>query len=277
MTGSGDLLLDARKNGRCIAAFNVYNMETVQAAFAAANRLGLPVMVAFGEGYLKYTSFEMIAAIATEAARRHPFPAVLHLDHCKSPEHIGQAIEAGFTSVMFDGSALGFEENIARTAQMARLAHSAGVNIEGELGYMNPEDGSEPSASHTAYTDPAQAARFAEETGVDSLAVAVGNAHGLYKGTPKLDFMRLQEIADAVSIPLVLHGCSGIPEDQLRRAIEIGVAKINVNTEIALAGSERIRSEQAASEKTVRLELLMGAAQEEMSAVMERFLRLTAR
>ncbi|MEM1483615.1 class II fructose-bisphosphate aldolase [Oscillospiraceae bacterium PP1C4] len=273
LINSIELLKQARKENRCVPAFNVYNLETIQAAFAASARAEKPVIIAFGESNLKNTSLSVVAAIVKTMACEHPYPVVLHLDHCKSIDTIKAAIEVGFTSVMYDGSQLSLKANIANTIAVAKYAHARNVSVEGELGCMNPEDGSEdPSCSKTsAFTDVHQAQRYVWETGVDSLAVAVGNAHGLYKGVPNLDMMRLQEIYSYVNIPIVLHGCSGISKNQLREAVSIAVAKINVNTEISLAGSNQVFKLLQGAEN-VRFDKLMLGAQESMTQVMEYFL-----
>ncbi|WP_101909268.1 class II fructose-bisphosphate aldolase [Marasmitruncus massiliensis] len=272
LTNSITLLKDARAHAQCIPAFNIYNLETAQAAFQAARLAQKPVIAAFGEGYQENASLLVIAAIVKTLAGQHPYPVVLHLDHCKEIDTIYRAIDAGFTSVMYDGSRLPLKDNIANTLRVVQYAHERGVGVEGELGCMNPEDGSEmpDSISHSAYTDVNQARRYAKETGVDSLAGAVGNAHGLYKGTPHLHMERLEEIYRAVEIPLVLHGCSGIPAGQIRQAVSIAVAKINVNTELALAGSNQIAA-LLREKETMRLEKLMLGARERMAEVMKSF------
>ena len=266
------LLKEARADARCIPAFNIYNLETAQAAFQAAKLTQKPVIAAFGEGYQENASLPVIAAIVKSLAEQHPYPVVLHLDHCKEIDTIYRAIDAGFTSVMYDGSRLPFEENRANTLRVTQYAHERGVSVEGELGCMNPEDGSgmPDSISHSAYTDVNQARQYAGETGIDTLAVAVGNAHGLYKGIPHLNMERLEQIYQGVGIPLVLHGCSGIPAEQIRQAVSIAVAKINVNTELALAGSNQIAT-MLQEKETVRLEKLMLGARERMSEVMKSF------
>ncbi len=272
LMNSTALLKDARAHARCIPAFNIYNLETAQAVFQAAKLAQKPVIAAFGEGYQENASLSVMAAIVKTLAEQHPYPVVLHLDHCKEIDTIYQAIEAGFTSVMYDGSRLPLEENLANTLKVTQYAHERDVSVEGELGCMNPEDGSEMpvSISHSAYTDVNQARQFAGETGIDTLAVAVGNAHGLYKGTPHLNMERLEKIYQAAGIPLVLHGCSGIPTEQIRQAVSTAVAKINVNTELALAGSHQI-STMLQEKETVRLEKLMLGARERMTEVMKPF------
>lgn len=272
IVSSRELMLEARKNRTCLPAFNVYNLETIQAAFGAAMEIKMPVIIAFGESYIRQAGLGVISAIVRELDRKHPYPVVLHLDHCKDIETIREALEAGFTSVMYDGSALPFKENIANTSKVVELSRLFGASVEGELGCLNPEDGSDME-ERLVFTDPENAGEYVRMTGVDALAVSVGNAHGLYKGIPNLDFERLEEIYVKTGIPLVLHGCSGLPEAQVRKAIGIAVAKINVNTEIALAGSQAVR-EKLDSVKNARLEILMISAQERMKQTMRNYLSM---
>lgn len=276
LTNSVALLKHAREQKQCIPAFNIYNLETAQAVFIAAKQAQKPVIAAFGEGYLPHASLEVIAAIVKALSKDHPYPVVLHLDHCKDPRTIYAAIEAGFTSVMYDGSSLPLDENIANTNKVVSFGHERGVSVEGELGCMNAEDGSESAVciGEHMYTNMYEAQRYVNDTGVDSLAVAVGNAHGLYKGVPNLNMQRIKEIEQAVAIPLVLHGCSGIPEEQIQQAISLGVSKINVNTELALAASKKIAG-LLQSTHQIRLEKLMAEAQESMITVMKSFFKVT--
>lgn len=278
LQNSTELLKTARREKRCLAAFNVYNMETIQAAFSASAATRAPIILAFGESYLPYTSFDMVAAMVRALDRNHPFPAVLHLDHCRTPDHIKAAIAAGFTSVMYDGSALPFQQNVSNTASMAQYAHERNVSIEGELGKLNPEDGAETGGglSGDEYTDPAQALEYVRRTGIDALAVSVGNVHGLYHGKPHLSQDRIREIYKMTQLPLVLHGCSGIPPAQLQEAVRNAVAKININTDLALAGTCAV-AEVLAHEnyRYCRMEKLTSAAQKRITLTMEEAIRLT--
>ena len=278
LISSSKLLSEARKASSCIPAFNFYNLETAQAIFTVAKKAKRPVIAAFGEGYLGHASLEVIAGIVKTLAKEHPYPMVLHLDHCQSPDVIHKAIEAGFTSVMYDGSRLPLEENIKNTRAIVDYAHQENVSVEGELGYLNPEDGSASATDQEqdGFTNPAEALRFVTETGVDSLAVAIGNAHGLYKGVPELNIQRLTEIYNAVGIPLVLHGCSGIPAIKIQEAVSIAVAKININTELALAGSKGM-AQLMQQDPNVRMEKLMLKARESMAEAMIPFFTLSGK
>ncbi len=274
LVNSAALLAQARANNTCVAAFNIYNLETLQAAFGAACKVKRPIMVALGESYLESVSLETIVAITKALCKDFPFDVVLHLDHCKNVDMIFAAIEAGFTSVMYDGSRLPLDENAAATRKVCDFAHARGVTVEGELGGLNEEDGSGEAPEKAQFTTVEAAVRYVQASQVDSLAVSVGNMHGLYKGEPNLDIERIKAIYAAVNIPLVLHGCSGIPEEQLREAIASGVAKINVNTEIALAGGDCLKAATAKEDTPIRMEKLMRMAKEDMQSVMERFLQL---
>ena len=275
LVNSIELLKMTRAAKSCIPAFNVYNLETIKAAFEASKNTGRPVIIALGEGYLKYVSFDTIVAIVKSLDIGNDIKTVLHLDHCKDVNIVKKAIDAGFTSVMYDGSHLNFEDNIKNTIEVVNYAHERNVSVEGELGYMNPEDGSTTvEIGAKAYTSPEQAKEYVQKTGIDSLAVVVGNAHGLYKGEPHLEFSLLEKIYKEVNIPLVLHGASGISEEQIKKAIEISVSKINVNTEIALTASRKCK-EYLAENNNVRFEILMDFAKDSMVKVMEDFLIMT--
>ncbi len=231
-------------------------------------------MVAFGENYLADVGLNTIVAMTRTLAEDFAQAVVLHLDHCKNVDKVFEAIEAGFTSVMFDGSHLSLEENSKLSRKVCDFAHPRGVTVEGELGGLNEEDGTGDAPEQTHFTTVEAALSYVQASQVDSLAVSVGNMHGLYKGEPNLDFSRIKAIYEAVQIPLVLHGCSGIPEQQIQRAIDLGVAKINVNTEIALAGGACLKEATAKEDKPIRMEKLMRLAKQDMQGVMEKFLQL---
>ena len=237
-----ELLDEAQKGGYAVGAFNVYNYETILGIVKAAQEEKVPVIVAFGERYLENMDFESVALVAERLAREVSMPIALHLDHCKSVDPIVQAIRAGFTSVMFDGSSLPFAQNVAATRDIVRIAHAAGVSVEAELGAIALGDRSNEEAAEQIYTDPEQACELVETSGVDALAVSIGTVHGLYKGEPKIDVGTLKAIRRLVAVPLVLHGGSGTPEDVLRECIRNGICKINVNTEISTLVVDRFRT-----------------------------------
>jgi fructose-bisphosphate aldolase class II len=237
-----ELLDEAQKGAYAVGAFNVYNYETILGVVKAAQEEKVPVIVAFGERYLENMDFESVALVAERLSREVSTPIALHLDHCKSVDPIVQAIRAGFTSVMFDGSSLPFAQNVAATRDVVGIAHAAGVSVEAELGAIALGDRSNEEAAEQIYTDPAQARELVEASGVDALAVSIGTVHGLYKGEPKIDVGTLKAIRRLVSVPLVLHGGSGTPEAVLRECIQNGICKINVNTEISTLVVDRFRA-----------------------------------
>ena len=236
-----ELMLDAQKNHYAIGAFNAENMEMVQAIIAAAEELRAPVIVQTTPGTLKYASPAMFYANVAAAAAEATVPVVMHLDHGSSFELAMKAFRAGYTSIMIDGSHSVFEENIAITKSVVAACHAAGVPVEAELGKVGGKEDDLDGGMGNGYTDPAEAAEFVERTGVDSLAVAIGTAHGVYKGTPKLDVDRLSEIRKVVSIPLVLHGTSGVPDDAVRECIARGMCKVNYATDLRIAFSAGLK------------------------------------
>ena len=238
---SKELMLDAQKNHYAIGAFNVENMEMVQAVVAAAEELSSPVIIQTTPGTLKYASPEMFYANVCAAAKAATVPVVMHLDHGSSFELALRAFRAGYTSVMIDGSLLGFEENIALSKAVADACHAGGVPVEAELGKVGGKEDDHDGGSGSGYTDPEEAAQFVQRTGVDSLAVAIGTAHGVYKGIPKLDTERISRIRERVSVPLVLHGTSGVPDDTVRECIARGMCKINYATDLRIAFTKGVR------------------------------------
>ena len=230
------LLEHARDHRYAVGAFNFCNAETAQAVVEQGVALRSPVLIMTGPWETPLLGLDLAADIARHLAARADVPVCLHLDHCTELEPIQECIAAGFTSVMIDASRCDFEENVRRTREVVEIGHAAGVAVEGELGAVGSvSEQTVEGASDSALTDPAQAAEFVARTGVDALAVAIGNAHGIYTQRPELDFARLQAIRDATGVPLVLHGGSGTPLQQLRQAIEIGVTKVNVASELSRA------------------------------------------
>ena len=214
------LLLDAQEKGYAVGAFNVENMEMVQAVVSAAEELQSPVIMQTTPSTVKYADLAYFYANAKVAAEEASVPVAIHLDHGNSFELAMQALRAGYTSIMIDGSHDSFEENIKVSKAVADACHPSGVPVEAELGKVGGKEDDLEGGEGNPYTDPMEAKQFVEETGIDSLAVAIGTAHGVYKGTPKLDVERLSEIRKVVSIPLVLHGTSGVPDDAVRECIK---------------------------------------------------------
>lgn len=229
------ILKDTREKNYAVGSFNVYSYETINGVKKAVIKTGKPAIISFGASYLKNMSLECVKYITESAVGKLETQTALHLDHCSDLEIIKAAIEAGFTSVMYDGSALPFEENIKNTKAVCAMAHEKNVSVEAELGSIAlGEHSNETDIDHgQAYTNPESAARFVKETGVDALAVSIGTVHGMYKAKPNIRIDILKDISAKVSIPLVLHGGSGTPEETIIQCIENGICKINVNTEIS--------------------------------------------
>lgn len=241
------LLDNAGNGGYAVGAFNCNNMEIVQAIIAAAEKENAPVVLQASQGAIKYAGLDYISAMAKLAAGQTTVPVTLHLDHGTSFEQCMRCIHAGFTSVMIDGSKLPLADNIALTRKVIEVARAVGVSVEAELGKIGgTEDDITVSEREALFTDPEDAAVFVRETGVDALAVAIGTAHGQYKGVPRLDFARLEKISSLVKIPIVLHGSSGVPDADVQRAISLGVRKVNIDTNIReafVAAARRVLDE----------------------------------
>lgn len=242
LVGADGLLRAARAAGYAVGAFSVHTPEMVDAVFAAAEARGAPVLLQVGQRAIRHAGLQETASWVIARAARSPVPAALHLDHSRSWDQVVRALRAGCTSVMFDGSDLPFADNVAATAAVVRLAHAAGVPAEGEVGRVGGvEDDPSEDALAARLASVEQAVRFVQDTGVDSLAPAVGNVHGLSDRIPRLDLGRLRVIGEAVAVPLVLHGGSGLDEAQLRAAVAAGVAKVNVDTELRHAFLSALR------------------------------------
>lgn len=229
------MLIRAEQGRYAIPAFNIHNLETLQVVVETAAQMKTPVILAGTPGTIKYAGGEYLVAMAKAAARKYEIPLALHLDHFEDVKEIKQYIDMGFTSAMIDASHHPFEKNIALVKEVVEYAHGRGVTVEAELGRLvGQEDDLVVADKDSIYTDPTAAAEFVKRTEVDSLAVAIGTAHGLYKGEPKLDFLRLTEIRREVNVPLVLHGASDVPYDMVRRCIEIGISKVNIATDLKI-------------------------------------------
>lgn len=244
LVNTKQMLLDAQKNHYAIGAFNVENMEMMQAVITAAELEKLPVILQTTPSTLKYADTSVFAAMAEAMAKKASVPVAMHLDHGSSFELCKKAALDGYTSLMIDGSKLPLEENIELAKRVVELAKAQAFapTVEAELGKLGgKEDDLEVKDGEDMCTDPQEAIEFVEKSGVDSLAVAIGTAHGFYKGTPKLEFERLAAIRDAVSVPLVLHGSSGVPDKDVKKAITLGVCKVNFATELRVAYTEAAR------------------------------------
>ena len=238
---SEKMLRDADANGYAIGAFNVKNMEMVMAVIKACEELRAPAILQTTPSTVKYAGIDMYYANVAAAAKKASVPIALHLDHGSSFELAMQALRGGYTSIMIDGSKLDFEENISLSKRVADACRPSGIPVEAELGKVGGKE-DDMSCDDPGYTNPDDAVRFAKETGITTLAVAIGTAHGIYKGEPKLDMDRLSEIRKVVSIPLVLHGASGVPDDAVKECIRRGISKVNFATELRIAFSDGIKA-----------------------------------
>ena len=243
LTSTKSLLQMAEDGGYAIGAFNIYNLEDAMAVVAAAESQGCPAMLQIHPVSLDFGGDPLIA-LCLAAAQSASAPMAVHLDHSADRPEIDRVLAGGVNSIMADGSSRDYETNSTFTQEIAELVHHRGGMVEAELGRLSGTEDTTIVADYDArMTDPEQAAEFVERTGADSLAVCIGNVHGRYRGWPTLDFGRLEAIREAVTVPLVLHGASGLPEEMIQRSIELGVRKFNVNTEVRSAYVESLSSE----------------------------------
>lgn len=299
MLVTNKVLLDAaREGGYAVGAFNINNMEFVQAITTAAAELESPAILAVSEGAIKYAGFENVIALVRVAADERDVPISLHLDHGKDLDVIERCITGGFTSVMIDGSHLPFEENVSVTKKVVEMAASTGVSVEGELGRLaGIEDNVSVAEENALFTDPDEAALFVESTGIDSLAIAVGTSHGAYKfkGEAKLAFDRIKTIRSKVSVPLVLHGASGVdqqhveianshgaslagakgvPEEAITEAVKLGICKVNIDTDMRIAFMAYVRKAFAEKPENIDPRKYLGAGRDAVMEVVKRKINL---
>ncbi|MBU1023494.1 class II fructose-bisphosphate aldolase [bacterium] len=244
-----ELISEARLKGHAVGAFNVYNLESVQAVAQGVKEANSGVIFQITKSAVDYAGLKNIYDIVMNNIDIYNIPAAIHLDHGPSLEMVDECLEIGFSSVMFDGSSLPFKENIEKSRASVEKAHAHKATCEAELGRLvGTEDEISVDEKNAIYTNPDEALEFVESTGIDLLAVAIGNAHGFYKGEPHIDFERLGEIRKKVDVHLVLHGASGIPDESIQKAIKSGIGKINIDTEFRYAtmrGIEDYLSEDA--------------------------------
>jgi len=292
-----EILSTAMARGYAVGAFNINNLETLLAIVEASIEEKSPVIVAVTPSAIKYAGIEYLTGMVKTAGESAPVPTSLHLDHGTDVETVSKCIDAGFTSVMIDGSHLNFEENISLTKRVVNLANSKGVSVEGELGRLAGVEESTTEEKEAILTDPNAAKEFVERTNVDALAIAIGTSHGAYKfkAEPKLDFERLKTIRKRVKTPLVLHGASGvpswivekatkygaelsgakgIPEEHIKKAISLGITKINIDTDLRLAFTGSVREILATSPKEFDPRKILGPAKEAMKEVAKDKMRL---
>lgn len=266
-----DVLKKAHEGYYAVGAFNFSNMEFAKAIVEAAEELEAPVILAASQGAIKYAGIEQIEAIARAAADSIKVPVVLHLDHGTDMNVIYSCIRHGFSSVMIDASKQALEENIRLTRHVADIAHGAGITIEAEIGRIGgAEEHIVVAEGDEIYTDPTEAKMLVDQAMVDYLAIAVGTAHGVYKGEPKVDFERIREIKKLLNIPLVLHGSSGVPQHTLQEAIRAGINKINIDTDLRQAFAKRIREFLAEKPEEFDPRKILGPAREAVKEVVKK-------
>ena len=237
-----EMLLKAQREGYAVPAFNIHNLETVQVVVDTAMEMRSPVILAGTPSTIDYAGGEYIKAIAEVAASKYNIPIAIHLDHFEEIDEIKKYIDDGFKSCMIDASKEVYEKNIKIVKEVVEYAHRYDATVEAELGKLGgQEDDLVVDEKDAMYTNPDDAVDFVNKTGVDSLAVAIGTAHGLYKGEPKLDFERLKEIRSKVSVPLVLHGASNVPDELVKKAISLGICKVNVATDLKIPFSDAVK------------------------------------
>lgn len=270
-----DVLQDGLRNGYAVGQFNINNLEFTQAIVEVANEEGSPVILGASEGAIKYMGIEYTAAIARVAAENSKVPVILHLDHGGSFEMVMKCLRHGWTSIMIDGSHHPYDANVALTQKVVEACHAIGVHVEGELGRIGGvEDDLTVDAREAALVRPEEAESFVKVTGIDALAPAIGSAHGHYAGKPDLAFDRLREVRDVTGIPLVLHGGTGIPDEDILQAIRLGVSKINVNTENQSAFTDAIRAVFAKNQTVYDPRKYLGPAREAIKEAVRAKIRL---
>lgn len=270
------MLNHAHQHGYAIAAFDLVSLDFLEAIIKAAESCRAPVILSLAESHFEYFDFELAMAATEAAAKRTWVPVAIHLDHGASLQSAVSAIRLGCNGVMVDASTFPLSENMARTKSVVDMAHACGVPVEGELGYVAGVEGedAEKHPGELIYTSPEEAVRYVEHTGVDFLAVSIGTVHGRMRGEPLLDFDRLNSINQSLGIPLVIHGGTGLSNEQFRKLIERGVSKINYFTALADAAADQIRSNLSAAQTQGGYTALLKGIQAPMQAEMERCIRL---
>ncbi len=252
LVNMNDILLPAKEGGYGVGFFNAVNMEMARAIIETAEELCAPVMIGTAEVLLPVMGLERVTEYLMPMAEKASVPVCVHYDHGLTFDKCMEALKMGFTSVMYDCSTASYRENVEKVAEMVRICHAMGVTVEGELGHVGDNAGAGKLENPSDYfTDPDTALDFVTRTGVDALAVAVGNAHGDYAFPPKLDFERIQVISEKTNVPLVLHGGSGLSDQDFQRAVNLGVSKVNIFTDIDKAGKRGIEAGIAAGEKSI--------------------------
>lgn len=273
LVNMNEVLLPAREGRYAVGLFNAVNLELARGILAAAQRTGSPVIMGTAEVLFPYGSLEEVSYYLIPMAKKAGVPVVIHLDHGLKKETCLKALDLGFTSIMYDCSTDDYDTNVEKVREMAEIAHSRGATIEGELGHVGDNTDAAEADPSFFYTDPGQARDFVEKTGVDALAVAVGTAHGAYKLPPKLDFDRIRAIKEQAKVPLVLHGGSGLTDEDFRKAIRAGISKINIFTDINVAAVRGARQHFVSDDKglTELIPAAVEAVERETAKKMELF------
>lgn len=278
LAATGDLVTAAAEARTAVAAFNIITLEHVEAVIAGAESVAAPVVLQVSENAVKFRYGRLLplARAAAAAAERASVPVALHLDHVQSDDLLRQASGAGFSSVMYDAARLPYEENLAATRAAADWAHAQGLWIEAELGAVGGKNGEPPLDAHApgARTDPAEARAFVADSGVDALAVAIGSSHAMTTRTAALDHDRLKRLTAALGVPLVLHGSSGVPDDELVAAVAGGIAKVNVGTALNIAMTGAVREFLAAHPEAVDSRKYLSVGREAMARTVARLIRV---
>jgi fructose-bisphosphate aldolase class II len=269
-----ELLIEARRGRYAVGAFNANNLEMIQGIIGAAEEERAPVILQASQGAIKYAGLEYITEMVKVAGRLARIPVVLHLDHGTDFSQAVLCLRAGFTSLMFDGSLLPYEENVRITKSIVEIAQPCGVSVEGEIGRIGGAEEGDASESRPVLTDPREAQSFVEDTGIDSVAVAVGTVHKMKVKEARLDLELLEKIAAQVKIPLVLHGSSGVPDEALREAVKRGISKVNVATELSMGFSNELRKTLTRLPDEVDTRSLLKPAREALKQVVRRKIKV---
>ena len=270
-----EILKTAEEKKCAVGAFNTPNLECVKAVLDAAERLGVPVIISHAELHEEVSPLAVIGPVMMQAAEKAKVPVCVHLDHCETLSYMKQALDIGFTGVMYDGSTLPYEENLENTKKAVAMAKEYNCGVEAELGALASREGGGHSASGPVYTDPDEAVAFCRETGIDALAPSFGTAHGIYKSKPVLDLERVKVIAERTGLPLVMHGGSGVSPEDYRTGIRNGLRKINYYSYMSKAGVSAVKEMLEKEEVTFFHDLAL-AAQKAMEADVEKAMRVFA-
>ena len=270
-----EILKLAEEKKCAVGAFNTPNLECVNAVLSAAEKLNVPVIISHAELHEEVSPLAKIGPVMVQAAKAASVPVCVHLDHCETLDYMAQALKIGFTGVMYDGSTLPYEENLANTKKAVAMAKNYNCGVEAELGALASREGGAANASGPVYTDPDEAVTFCKETGIDALAPSFGTAHGIYKSKPVLDLDRVKVISEKTGLPLVMHGGSGVSPEDYRTGIQNGLRKINYYSYMSKAGTNAVKELLEKEDVTFFHDLAL-AAQKAMEADAEKAMRVFA-